>query len=448
MRSSLRLAGLLLAALCVGRSASAQSTRPERPYRGIFASGVDTAADSLSVTGNTGVGWDSSTAADTTGADADSSATAGSSLKGAGYNMFGGSIVYTRSRERVQFGASAATSGRYYSSLSAPWVMGHSGRVNLGYRKGRSTMFNVAQSVSYQPFGSLGLFPGLGDPTAVGPNVLQSAASPDLDTRALRTSYTSSATDAGVEQRLSRRSTVSLQYSYRLTRYTEGRGQFHAQDVRGRFNRTLTEHLGLRLGYGYGESRFVGASDGYQNHYLDLGVSYNRALSISRRTVLGFDTSSAGTNDGTRTRWDILGGAVLTHEIGRTWALSGAFRRDVQFIETLRQPIFTDAVNSNLSGLLSRRVQVNAGAGASSGSLGIQSRDKGVWSYYGTAGMGIAVSRYLQLSARYGYYQYRFDDPVYRALGFTQQMRRHTIGVFVSGWAPLLQKGRRTNASR
>lgn len=409
---------------------------------------MDSATESLSVRGSVGAGWDSNSVTDIPETTTDGSGTAVSEPRGAGYNLFSGSLAYTKSGQRLNFSASSATSGRYYKSLSEPFLASHSARVGLGYQSGRSTSFNAAQTVSYQPFGTLNVFPSLTNPVSVGPEPLDVVAAPSLDVRALRRTYTSATSDAGVTRRLSRRSSVSASYSFRTSQFEDEAGSFHAQSVSAGFNRVITEHLGLRLGYGYTESRLAQTEERFHNHFIDSGINYNRALSISRRTTVSFDTGGTGVNDGQATRWDVLGGANLVHEIGRTWALMAAYRRNVQFVETLRRPLFSDSVNSSLKGLLSRRVQFSAGAGASSSSFGVKRAAKGLWSYYANASVGVAVSRHLQISGQYSYYQYRFDDPVYQTLGFNQQVNRHGVSVSLDAWAPIFQKGRGTNASR
>src|SRR5262245_6335409 len=102
--------GVLLAALVTVNAAFAQSpaTRPDRPYRGLFASGLGDSEQSLVAQGSVGGGYDSNVLAD---------AGFGTDPRLAASGMVGavsGSLAYSMQRDRLGFGASFGESSRYY----------------------------------------------------------------------------------------------------------------------------------------------------------------------------------------------------------------------------------------------------------------------------------------------------------------------------------------------
>lgn len=428
--------------------AAAQTPRPERPYRGLFGGGagnVINATESLTFTGGVGGGWDTSIAADVDPGEPLDPAT--TELRGAGYGLFNGSLVYSKTGERLQFSASGSSSGRYYPSFSEPLMAAHMATAGINYRTGRATTLSLAQSFSYQPFGTLNLFPGLNAPTLQAPDVAVANA-PSLNLRALRVDFVSYATDAGINHNLSDRTTVSGTYSYRISHFGGNTTDFTAQSVAGRLGRAMTRNLTLRLGYGYTQGRFPQGGGTVTNHLIDSGVNYTRPLSSSRRTIVSFDTGATAFSDGATTQYNVIGGAILTHEIGRTWNLAANYRRGVQWVETLNQPLFTDAVNVALSGFVSRRLEVTTSVGASQGNLGFVAAGNGLRTYFASASAGTAISEHLSLISNYSYFSYALDGNIFPALGFVQDLNRHSVSVALSVWAPVFQRGRRTNASR
>ena len=128
--------------------------------------------------------------------------------------------------------------------------------------------------------------------------------------------------------------------------------------------------------------------------------------------------------------------------------LLGHYDRGVQFVPTLESALFTDSVSASLGGLLSRRLQVTSAVGASSGLRAFSTTDRSLWTYYGGASLGFGLTRYLGISGGYNYYFLDVNDGTYSALGLPAHLSRHSISVFMSTWAPILQKGRRNDASR
>src|SRR3954469_19920450 len=100
---------VLLSALTASAQSLIPESRPERPYRGVYADGTDQSAHVLSVNGSAGTGYDTSatTAAAEAGVPGLGFGTP-SSPRGSMYNQFSGGLSY--SARFAKFGAGASVS--------------------------------------------------------------------------------------------------------------------------------------------------------------------------------------------------------------------------------------------------------------------------------------------------------------------------------------------------
>src|SRR5690242_2275348 len=100
-------------------SASAQTpqeSRPERPYRGVYASGTDQAQQVLTVNGSVSSGYD--TNAQLGAVESGIQAISGDPRSSAGsvYTNYNGGLSYTAVMEKLSAGASLSSSTRQYPS--------------------------------------------------------------------------------------------------------------------------------------------------------------------------------------------------------------------------------------------------------------------------------------------------------------------------------------------
>ena len=112
------------------------------------------------------------------------------------------------------------------------------------------------------------------------------------------------------------------------------------------------------------------------------------------------------------------------------------------------QPVFSDWVAAGISGLLSRRIQVQTAVGGSRGDVGFSSGGNGFWNYYATASSAVALNQFVAFNLTYTYYRYRYQDGVVLPAGLPNFADREGIMAYVTLWAPIVQRGRRSNASR
>jgi hypothetical protein len=465
--------------LAPGSHASAQSSgQPDtqgestRPFRGLFRSGSSPTSDrSLILSGSIYGGWDSSVLADQPGLAID---TRGDSTEG----TFGGGtlgIAFSRRGRRVDFGFTGNTSTRWYPQqqelTSGAYTVGAGANIALS----RRTRLGLNQSVGYQPFYQLSLFPGLDDPILGGAPVPS-----NLDFVVNRSSGWIYDSAVNLDRQLSRRSNLSLYYR-------RSASDFEASDptappafnvnyqVAGfRFTRDLARGVALRLGYGYRTGNFANTGGRTQNttpgpvvpgdptgappapvdpasepldetaeaHEIDVGVNYGKQLSFSRRTTFSFSTGTSLFEVGGDRTFTIVGDAALRHQFSRSWLSTIAYNRSVGFITNFSGPVLSDNVSARLDGLLGERVMISFQGGLSGGQAGYGADENeegtsGFKTYTGTATMEYAFTANLASFVQYAYFYYDFP----RGLGLpvAGEFDRNSIRVGLSVSVPLLR---------
>jgi hypothetical protein len=126
------------------------------------------------------------------------------------------------------------------------------------------------------------------------------------------------------------------------------------------------------------------------------------------------------------------------------------YQRNSGFVEAVRAPLFYDALNIRLKGLFSRELSFESGASASIGHVGIRVQDtaNGFDTWTGYASLGRALGRHLEIRGYYTYYRYTFEPTAALATGLRSDVNRHSVNMTVRFWTPVLQRGRRIDATR
>jgi hypothetical protein len=435
----MRFALLLAVLLVPGATESyAQAARPQRPIQGLFGSGYGAADQSLVFGGSLGAGWDDNIFA-------------GSGQRQGGvqdprrarsgrYGLGSAGLSYGWARDRVQFGASASTTARYYPGTLASIVSSHGGSARFSMRVRQGTRLSAGQSIAYQPRNLLDLFAGLDDDDL---GLLPIA---DEDTAIGLTRHRTLGTSARLSHshQIDRRSSIYASYGYLHRQVSWSDRRYGRHSVGGGYSRDLTPGLSLRIGYRYNNTRHYGEStvEPLQTHNIDGGVNYNRALSFSRRTTLSFSTGSRAVTNAGRTRFRATGSARLAHQIGRTWSTWVAYTRNVGFIDAFDQPFDYDAATGGIGGMLTRRVQFSASARASYGRLGFAGGRR-YDTFSGTAGVGLPLTRFLSAGASYVFHTYAFGEDVVLPPDMSRSLHRHGVRGTVSLSAPLYTRARR-----
>jgi len=438
----LKLGIVVVMAFAFPHAASAfaqQPQEPSRPFRGLFGANE---ADSLSrnaldLTFSLFGGYDDNTYVDLVtqipnplNPDGPPIQVVNPQYQVSGF--FGGAqagLDYRRRGRHVSFAAAGGSGFRYYPDNRAlngatPWET-----IGLSGALGSRTTFGLSQGVSYSPYYGFGVFFGLG---ALG------AADYSLYRRPMIT-YTAT---ADLTRQLSARSDLSFNYAARFTDFRNDPRSLLAQSIGVRYWRGVSESFGYHVGYAYRRGDYGNlfiSRRPIQSHDLDVGVDYDRALDRRRRTTFGFSTGASVVVTPQADRGYVLGSAFLNHSLGRTWNVRLDYRRGVQFVEGFDRIFFTDAVRLNTEGYLGRRVDVSASAAYTSGTLGLGAGGQSFVTYYGTARLRVALSRYTALYTEYLYYHHLFELGTVLPPGIPRGLDRRGIRGGVMFWLPLLR---------
>ena len=447
--------------------ADAQEVRPGQAYRGLFGPNTVTAKEALTVNGAIGAGWDSNLFL----AHRDEILLSGAPLvpnarplSSGTYSQFSGGLGYSNNGEKLQFEASESSSARRYPDY--PVLASHGAGARLSWTPTKRLSFSSTHQFVYQPWQTFASFPALfGLPLR-----FDQSMAPNQAFASVEGSSRSYVTASSFTTQLSRQSSLMAGYSYQLSTYDNsaafvgpfqwdifavGKGRLTNQSGLVRFNHGLTRNLGWHAGYGYSEARYSGDVRRYRGHTLDVGIDYNRALSITRRTTFGFSTGAIAVEQPDQTggyrRYDVTAQATLNREIGRTWNASATYMRNVEYLETARVPYFYDGVVLQFQGLMSRRSGFHSAAGATYGDLGIDrtsSRRDRFDTEYANVGFSFGISRHLAVNTDYVFYMYSLNRLGLSLPGAGPRLHRHDVLVSLSAWMPVFERGRKSNAAR
>jgi hypothetical protein len=413
MRSALLL---VVIALAIGLAAPAAAqpgagVRPERPFRGLFGSGVGDASQSLVASLTLSGGYDEDLLAVAEGRGRSSS-----DQRAGGFGGGQAGLGYSLTTQRLTFGASYGASARYFPAFEQPSVI-----VQPGY----------AWTPAQNPFE---------EPEVPG--------APDLDFVVSHQTYLRHMTTGSLRygHGFTRRLSFSSSYSVRRS-YFEVSGDRIRHSAGAGLRYAISRGIGASVGYSYRIAQYGGGRS-FDDHVIDAGIDFSRALSFSNRTTLSFHTGSGiTTHEGDRARVGFSGGASLNHEIGRTWGAAITYGRGWRYADIFEAPVFSDSVSIGIGGLISRRLQFAAGAAATSGGVGFTERN-GLIRMSGSAALTMGLTQFVGLSLAYVYYRHDFEADVVLAPGVLRTSERHGVRAAVSVMAPIFQRSRRPNAAR
>ena len=364
------------------------------------------------------------------------------------------SLDYRRRWGRVSFDLSGGTLLRYYPSMSDFNSASEWASAGFSAALTRKTTLRASQGVSYSPFYSYGWFAGL-NPTVTGEVVR-----PNSDYVVYKRPLFESTTAVDLARRVTRRS--SLNFFYNLNRadfrqsadvsdptLTEG---YKTQNAGARFSYSATSRTSLRFGYSYQASRYgalVLRNQQIEGHNVEIGFEYARAFVRDRTTTFGVSTGGSVTDSpynpylinaaNTSYYYNVPVDAYLEHPFGRAWNARLSYTRNLQFVEGLTEPFFSNAATATLRGYVGRRVYLTTSAAYSNGTGIYSSLGRGITAYTGTVQSQFALSRTTALFAQYFYYHYEIDGRLLAPPGPTQRFDRQGIRAGLSFWLPLLR---------
>jgi hypothetical protein len=432
--------GFGLAVIAIAAPAYAQSA--PRGDRGVFASGLASAGQSLVASGSLGTIY-----YERLGVPENEAARI--APKGSA-NRASAGLQYRLNLDRASVSAQWDTAGTYLpkSDSQAPlWIINHYASLNAstGWNLTRHTELTLAQSLSFQPARFTELAP-VDFQSAVDPQLVLTG-DPDLEGQNL-----SAESSARMVHTFTQRFSVSADYIFSRRTLSNSDFALQSQQAGIATHFGITRNLTLRAGYRFADTQSgAPGSPHFSTHNADIGLDYDRALTLrlTRHTTLDLTAGLGAIVDQRRQQhYRVNGTAQLNHEMGRTWRSTLGYVRTMGFSEIFAEPLLLDTVRGDVNGLITRRVALNAGAAASRGTVGFIAAGNGIVRTSATAGLSVAMTRNIALSVDYLYYRRDVESLVVVAPGIERSPQGQTAIVSLDLWAPIFNRARRPHATR
>jgi hypothetical protein len=434
--SSLRVAGAIavLSVLSVPRTLTAQDVPERRPVRTVFGA-PDPRGESpggVSLSGTLFGSYDDNLLLGSQGSDTRVPTRPPMQLRGAstGYDT---SIFLRLPTEQPTFRASVSSAGRYFPEFEefVPGRQTAEAMSSVATELGRSTTLNFTGSGRYtmhaSPFATVASlsdadidFPDAGD----GVRLRRTN-----DLRGL----------VGLEREWGTRKSVELLAGIHSAQIDHSE-RHEIYDLGARLGITVSQYGAFRAGY---TRQDIDRSTGrYVIHHLNLGGDYARPLSASRRAFIAFSAGSAAVESRDRLHLRAIGDADFWYEFKQSWVGALRYRRGVSFIDEIADPMFSDGVSAELTGLLSPRLDFTGSSTYARGAVGV--RDSSSYQMYGArAQLRYALSRVLAVYGDYLLFHYDFAESILLIGGLPSAFDRQAVRVGLTLRTKVIDMGRR-----
>lgn len=422
----LRVSPLLLAALSALSVTSASADQARRPFRTEFGPSErdELRGDQLVLSGGTYGGAD------------DTSLLAGAAVQDdslqSGRTHQGGnlSLQFVRRRPRLAVTATGNSAVRYYHSLNRIGTQRHSVGGSGEWAASRTLTVVFGQNVTYSPSYHLAL--------TSAPDITPEEApeAPSLDFDLSRSKQFVYGSFASARYVLSPGREITAGYSLSYTNFL-GRLQsdYGMQQAAAKFKQQLTRFLALNLGYGLGSGTGTGLSEG-KRHLLDVGLGFDRSLSFSPRTTVGFSSGSAIVNVNGSNRFELIGNINVRRLLSPRWTTSAAYERALTAIDGVASPFTSNTLNAAVTGFLGSRTSVTIRPSYTWGSS-VADEAQTFHNSTSVARVETAISRHWAAFAEYMFYDHSFSRIPGLRPSLAVDTRRQGLRTGVSLWSPL-----------
>jgi hypothetical protein len=356
---------------------------------------------------------------------------------------------YTRKRRHLQLAGTASTAVRYYQRLDRVDAVSDSAGLGASIRLPKQATLEVNQSAAYAPSYLYQLFPTVAPP-ALGESI---PANPDY--RIGRTDSYSYGTRMALMfgSSLGTSVTTTADYSHtdfrqqtatrpNLTTYASGAKVSHAISRSGGFS--------IEYRYRTGEFGLGGVT---KEHRVSMGVDYSPSLSVSRRVTFRFNLGAsvlaipesilpaieagpaATAVEGRvpsaveRRQYPLQGEAGVSYPFRPNWRAAVSYRRGVEYLAVLTEPVLSSAARAELIGLITRRADLSAAAGYVRGASAIPSSTLNLDTRTGDVRIRYALRRSFGLYSEYQYYFYDLRGQTRLAPDLPSVFGQHRISV-------------------
>jgi len=136
----------------------------------------------------------------------------------------------------------------------------------------------------------------------------------------------------------------------------------------------------------------------------------------------------------------VTGESEVQYPLGRTWQVRGNFRRGVEYVVDIPEPVFSSSLGLSVGGLLTRRLDLTGFAGYSSGASLVNPDVLVYDTYTGDVRVRYGITRQLGAFIEYLYYFYDFRAGRKVPLGVPPGLERNGVRVGMSLWIPTLRR--------
>ena len=135
------------------------------------------------------------------------------------------------------------------------------------------------------------------------------------------------------------------------------------------------------------------------------------------------------------------GSTDFSYQFKRTWQARANYRRGVEYVVDIPEPVFADSVGIGIDGFLTRRIDLAVWGGYSSSSSLLNSSALVFDSYGGSLRVRYGLTRLAATYVRVPvYYFYAFADGILLPIGYPRELERHGARVGFTLWMPALRK--------
>jgi hypothetical protein len=354
--------------------------------------------------------------------------------------MFSGAIDYTRRTRSSQFAGSASTYVRHIpGGLDASTAATYRANGLADFRLPSRGSLKISQTAAYSPPYLYQLFPTaaplpLGDSVPVSAGYLMPSIAyrtgADLTFGSVRSTQLTATADYGYDDFDDRPNAP-----HDLATYGVG----------ARISQAFSRQGEVFAGYQRRKGDYESTTPANE-HRVTLGVTYSAALSATRRLNFRLQVSpsvienSAGPEPGGNRVYPVQGEASVEYPFRLKWRAQASYRRSVEYVPGVSQPLLSSGTRLTLTGTVGRRIELSAVAGSGRGASTISPGNGTLVTSTAEARFNYAVTRTFGLYSEYVYFQYDLRDQSGLAPGLPGRYRLHEGRVGVTLFTPLIGK--------
>jgi predicted porin len=326
--------------------------------------------------------------------------------------LFAGASDYVRRGRILELAGTASSAVRYYHQMDRLETLSHAGGLGLAITLPRQGRFQVDSTMAYSPSYLYQLFP-TGTPPSLGASI---PTNPDyrIAENPSRAYRTSAALSFG--SRLGTRVTTSGEFHRTEFDQQSARADLEFYDAGAAVAHAFGRSGGMSVAYHYRAGQF-GFGEFTTEHRVTFGGEVSTALSRTRRAAFRVNLTPARlalppsvrsrtSGEPTGDLYRINGEVSVRYPFRLNWLVVAAYRRELEFLAVLNQPVFSDGSRVQLTGLISRRVDLSAVAGYARGASALSSRTSDLESHTAEVRLRYAVKRWCAIYTQYSYFHY------------------------------------------